>query len=105
MTYERIDREGRSIREPSQRPGLSKATIARHTSRTRTEWLQELAAEREAIRTFHDDGGHSWPQTAKHFRLDIATVNHRTYRARKERAQQTADRPQPPLPLATEAGS
>lgn len=29
MTYERIDREGRSIREPSQRPGLSKAALHR----------------------------------------------------------------------------
>lgn len=99
MTYERIDREGRSIREPSQRPGLSKATIARHTSRTRTEWLQELAAEREAIRTFHDDGGHSWPQTAKHFRLDVSTVKRRAYRARKERQQEQLDLHQPPLPL------
>lgn len=99
MTYERIDRGARSIQELAHRTGLSKATIARHTSLTRAEWLQEVADEREAIRAFHGDEGHSWTQTAKHFRLDVSTVKRRAYRARKERAQEAADHAQPPLPL------
>lgn len=85
MTYERVDRQGRSIRDLSARTGLSPATIARHTSRSRDEWLQQKADEREAIRVFHDEEGHSWTQTAKHFRLDVSTVKRRAYRARKER--------------------
>lgn len=99
MTYERIDRKGRSIRDLSERTGLSPATIARHTSRSRDEWIQQKADEREAIRAFHDEGGHSWPQTAKHFRLDVSTVKRRAYRARKERAQEAAHRAQPRLPF------
>ena len=69
MTYERLDRGGRSISDLAQRTGLSKATIARHTSRSRAEWLQDMADEREAIRAFHDKEGNSWTETAKHFRL------------------------------------
>nr|WP_176455443.1 hypothetical protein [Kocuria palustris]BAX51292.1 replication protein [Kocuria palustris] len=99
MTHERLDRGGRSISDLAQRTGLSKATIARHTSRTRAEWLQDMADEREAIRAFHDDEGHSWSETAKHFRLTLSTVKSRAYRARHERAREEADRAQPPLPL------
>lgn len=99
MTYERIDRKGQSIQELSKATGLSRATIARHTSRNRDEWLQQKADEREAIRTFHDDNGHSWTETAGHFRLNVSTVKRRAYRARKERAQEVADEAQPPLPL------
>lgn len=86
MTNPRIDRRGRSIQELAESTGLSRATIARHTSRTRTEWLQQKAAEREEIRAFHDDQGHSWPETAQHFGLAEDTVKRRAYRARKEMA-------------------
>lgn len=103
MTHERLDRGGRSISDLAQRTGLSKATIARHTSRTRAEWLQDMADEREAIRAFHDDEGHSWSETAKHFRLTLSTVKDRAYRARKERAQEAADRAQPPLPIGQDS--
>ena len=96
---ERYDRKGSSISEMSQGTGLSPATIKRWTSRSRDEWLQQKADEREAIRAFHDEGGHSWPQTAKHFRLDVSTVKRRAYRARKERQQEQLDLHQPPLPL------
>lgn len=85
MTFERIDRRGRSIRELSDVTGLSKATIARHTSRNRDQWLRQKAQERELIRAFHDDEGHSWAETASHFRLDVSTVKRRAYRARKEK--------------------
>lgn len=103
MTHGRLDRGGRSISDLAQRTGLSKATIARHTSRTRAEWLQDMADEREAIRAFHDDEGHSWSETAKHFRLTLSTVKDRAYRARKERAEEAADRAQPPLPIGQDS--
>lgn len=85
---ERIDRKGRSIAELAQKTGLSKATIARHTSRTREEWIAQKAQEREEIRAYHDDQGHSWPETAAHFKLSVTTVKERAYRARKERAEE-----------------
>lgn len=98
MTYERLDRGGRSISDLSRRTGLSKSTIARHTSRNRAEWLQEMADQRESIRAFHDDAGYSWPETAKHFRLALSTVKDRAYRARRERAREAADHSNPPPP-------
>lgn len=90
MSYERIDRKGRSIRDLSEKTGLSRATITRHTSRSREEWIAQKAAQREAIRAYHDEGGHSWTETAKHFGLDYSTVKQRAYRARKERAAERA---------------
>jgi len=91
MSYERIDRNGQSITELAEKTGLSRATIARHTSRSRAEWLAQKAAQREAIRAYHDEEGHSWTQTAKHFGLDYSTVKQRAYRARKERAEETQE--------------
>lgn len=91
MSNPRIDRRGRSIRDLSESTGLSRATIARHTSRTRAEWLQQKAIEREEIRAFHDDQGHSWPETAHHFGLAEDTVKRRAYRARKEMAADPDD--------------
>lgn len=82
----RHPRNGRTIKEASEITGLSPRSIRRWTSRSRDEWLQQKADEREAIRAFHDEEGHSWTQTAKHFRLDVSTVKRRAYRARKERA-------------------
>lgn len=87
MGYKRIDRKGQSISGLAEKTGLSQRTIARHTSRSRAEWIAQKAAEREAIRAYHDDEGHSWTETAKHFGLDYSTVKQRAYRARKERAQ------------------
>lgn len=95
----RFPRNGRTIREATEITGLSPRSVRRWTSRSRAEWLQDMADEREAIRAFRDEEGHSWPETAKHFRLDVSTVKRRAYKARKERAQETADRAQPPLPL------
>lgn len=85
-TYKRIDRGKESIRGLSEKTGLSIATIRRHTSLPREEWLTKKAAEREAILTFHDDEGHSWTQTAKHFGLHVDTVRRRARRARRDRA-------------------
>lgn len=88
MSYQRIDRKGQSISELATKTGLSQRTIARHTSRTREEWLAQKAAQREAIRAYHDEEGHSWAETAKHFGLDYSTVKQRGYKARKERAEE-----------------
>ena len=85
-TYKRIDRGKESIRGLSEKTGLSIATIRRHTSLPRDEWLTKKAAEREAILTFHDDEGHSWTQTAAHFGLHVDTVRRRARRARRDRA-------------------
>lgn len=100
MSYKRIDRGDVTLMELSKRTGLSRATIARHTSMPRAEWLQKMADEREAIRVFHDDEGHSWPETAKHFGLSVDTVKRRAYRARKERAAEREEAEKgPALPL------
>lgn len=82
--YERIDRKGASISELAEKTGLSRRTIARHTSRTRAEWIRETAAQRQEIRAYHDDEGHSWTETARHFNLSLSTVKQRAYRARRE---------------------
>lgn len=88
MPEKRYSRRGASIREMSEGTGLSEATIKRWTSRTRDEWIQQKAAQREQIRSFHDDQGNSWSETARHFKLDVSTVKRRAYRARKERAEE-----------------
>ena len=85
-TYKLIDSGKESIRGLSEKTGLSIATIRRHTSLPRDEWLTKKADEREAILTFHDDEGHSWTQTAAHFGLHVDTVRRRARRARRDRA-------------------
>lgn len=95
----RHPRNGRTIKEAAKITGMSPRSIRRWTSRSRDEWLQQKADEREEIRAFHVEDGYSWTQTAKHFQLDVSTVKRRAYRARKERAQEAADHAQPPLPL------
>lgn len=100
MIYERIGHEGRSICGLSEKIRLTPSAIAHHTSRSRDEWVQQKADERESNRAFHDEEGHSWPQTTRHFRLDVSTVKRRAHKACKEREQDAADQAQPPLPLA-----
>jgi hypothetical protein len=99
MTNERIERGRVSLREMTERTGLSRSTIARYTSMPRAEWLQQKADEREAIRAYHDDEGHSWPETAKHFGVSVDTVKQRAYRARQERAKEREEEFKVPLPL------
>lgn len=82
----RQPRNGRTIKEASELTGLSPRSIRRWTSRSRDEWLAQKATQREEIRAFHDDQGHSWTETASHFGLSLSTVKERAYRARKERA-------------------
>ena len=94
MTEQRFPRNGRTISEASEITGLSPRTIRRWTSRSRAEWIQQKADEREEIRAFHDEQGHSWTETAARYRLDISTVKRRAYRARKERAAEQPSNPQ-----------
>lgn len=86
--YARYPRNNETAREVAKRMGTSARTAQRWTSRSRSEWLQQKADEREEIRAYHDEQGHSWAETATRFRLDVSTVKRRAYRARKERAQE-----------------
>ncbi len=99
MKPQRKSRGAYTAQEAAEIVGTSVRTAQRWTSRSRAEWIQQMADEREAIRAFHDDENHSWTETAKHFRLTLSTVKDRAYRARKERAREADDRTQPPLPL------
>lgn len=92
--YARYPRNNETAREVAKRMGTSARTAQRWTSRSRAEWIQQKADEREEIRAFHDEQGHSWTETAARYRLDISTVKRRAYRARKERAQEEANRAQ-----------
>ncbi len=76
---------------------LAEATtflFARFTGgiRKREEWIDEQATLRESIRAYHDDDGHSWAATAKHFNMTQGAVRGRAYRARKERAAEAEEK-------------
>lgn len=75
-----------SAKEGATRTGISERHVRRLVAVPREDWLADKAAEREAIRAYHDDAGHTWPQTAEHFGLHPDTVKRRAYTARKERA-------------------
>lgn len=97
--YARYSRGTKTAKEAAKAVGVSARTARRWTSMPRTEWLQQKADEREAIRVYHDDEGHSWPETAKHFGVSVDAVKQRAYRARKERAKEREDEFKVPLPL------
>ena len=71
---------------------VSVRTIKRWNSQTREDWIDEQAAMRESIRAYHDDEGHTWPQTAEHFGMSSSAVRQRCYRARKEREAEAAEK-------------
>lgn len=75
-----------SAREGAAITGYTPRHVRRLVALSREEWIIEKATEREAIRAYHDEEGHSWPETGKHFGLAEDTVKRRAYRARKERA-------------------
>lgn len=98
--YARYSRGSETAKEAAKRVGTSERTARRWTSRNRAEWIAQKAAEREEIRAYHDDEGHSWSQTAKHYGVTIEAVKQRAYRARKEReAERIAATLPPPLPI------
>ena len=80
-----------TAKEGAERTGVSERHVRRLVAVPRDEWIAEKAAEREAIRAFHDDEGHSWAETAAHFGLHHDTVKRRAGRARKERAAERAE--------------
>lgn len=82
----RVSRKHYTAREAAERVGVSVSTAQRWTSLPRDRWLTNMAKEREEIRAYHDDQGHSWTETAQRFDLHPDTVKKRAYRARKERA-------------------
>jgi transposase len=71
---------------------VSVRTIKRWNSQTREDWIDEQATLREAIRAYHDDEGHSWSETTKHFGMSSSAVRQRCYRARKEREAEAAEK-------------
>ena len=80
-----------TAREAARRLGVSERTIRRVVATPRPRWIQEMADEREAIRKYHDDDGHTWPETCEHFGVSVDTVRRRCYRARTERARAQAE--------------
>lgn len=105
MKPQRRSRGAYTAREAAEVVGTSVRTAQRWTAIPRDDWLRQMATEREAIRTFHDDAKHSWPETAEHFGLSVDTVKRRAYRARREREQERFDQHQPALPLDSKASS
>ncbi|WP_033498802.1 hypothetical protein [Bifidobacterium coryneforme] len=75
-----------TAKEAARRLGISERTVRNIAATPRAQWLREKAEEREEIRRYHDEGGHSWSETGAHFGLTQDTVKRRAYRARKERA-------------------
>jgi len=80
-----------TAKEAARRLGVSERTIRRLVATPRSQWIRDKAEEREAIRRYHDDDGHTWPETCEHFGLSIDTVRRRTYRARKERLDELSE--------------
>lgn len=104
MTAQSPQKRRMTAREGAARTGVSERHVRRLVALPRDEWIAEKSAEREAIRAFHDDAGHSWTETAAHFSLHLNTVKQRAYRARKERAAEreeakraTREANEPPL--------
>lgn len=103
---DRVSRGNLTAREAARRARTSERTARRWTSLPRDQWLADQAREREAIRAFHDDDGHSWPETADRFGVSVDTVKRRAYRAREERAADREEaaaveraKSEPPLPF------
>lgn len=89
-----------TARQGAAELGITPRHVRRLVAQTREEWINEKAAEREAIRAYHDEGGHSWPETGRHFGLAEDTVKRRAYRARKERATEREAAAKEPAPNA-----
>lgn len=80
-----------SAREAAELFDVNPRTIRSWNAVKREDWIDEQAALREAVRAYHDDDGHTWPQTAEHFGMSQDAVRSRCYRARKERAAEAAE--------------
>lgn len=101
-TKQAINRKKRpwTAREAADIFGVNPRTIRSWNAMKREDWIDEQATLRESIRAYHDDEGHSWPQTAEHFGMSEGAVRQRAYRARKERkAEAEANRLPGDVPL------
>lgn len=75
-----------TAKEGARLTGVSERQVRRLVALPRDEWIAQRAAKREAIRAYHDDEGHTWPETAMHFGLAPITVQQQARRARRDRA-------------------
>ena len=81
-----------TAREAAALFDVNPRTIRSWNAIKREDWIDEQATLREAIRAYHDDEGHTWPQTAEHFNMSQGAVRQRCYRARKEREAEAAEK-------------
>jgi uncharacterized protein YjcR len=79
-------------REMAEMFGVNPRTIRSWNAMKREDWIDEQAALREAVRAYHDDEGHTWPQTAAHFGMSQDAARARCYRARREREAEAAEK-------------
>lgn len=77
-------RNCRTIKEASELTGMSPRSVRRWTSLSRAQWLEQKTKQREEIRAYHDEGGHSWTETDEHFGISAVTARLRAYHAREE---------------------
>ena len=79
----------REIQESMVKKGnkVALSTLKKQLAQPRKDWLSDQEQLREAIRSYHDDEGHSWSETALHFHMSQGAVRQRAYRARNDRAQ------------------
>lgn len=90
-------RDGERFWEERELTGVTPRHVRRLGTFPRDGWIELGAREREEIRTFHDDQGHTWDETAKRF--GVLSVRRRAYRAREECAAEEKARQEPPLPF------
>jgi len=86
-----------TAREGAKITGYTPRHVRRLVAVTRADWIEEKAAEREEMRAYHDDEGHSWTEAARHFGVHVDTVKQRAYRARKERAREAEEAARGPM--------
>lgn len=91
IPYEKRIRRGPiTARELARKMKISERKVQYWTAIPRNQWLQDNFERREAVRAYHDDEGHSWAQTGKHFEIRGDSAKKLGYRARKERAAERA---------------
>ncbi|WP_253687312.1 hypothetical protein [Cutibacterium modestum] len=91
MSDSRVPRNGRTTREAAEITGLSTRSIRRWTSMPRNQYIREQERRREEIRAYHDDQGHTWPETAKHYGTTESNVKQLAYRARRKNAREAEE--------------
>lgn len=97
MNDSRVPRNGRTTKEAAKITGLSTRSIQRWTSIPRSQYLREQERRREEIRTYHDDHGHTCPETAKHYGTTESNVKQLAYRARRKNAREAEERAKGPM--------